>query len=151
MCVTQILLSRSTGSVKLADLGASTQLTDTMTKANTLIGSPCWMAPEIMSQEKYDGKADIWSLGITCLEMATGAPPHYGAHPVQVMNLIVASPPPVLEGEQFSKCFKEFVALCLVKDPEKRPTLTQLLRHAFVKKARKTAEIKLMMQGGTLR
>lgn len=86
------------------------------------------------------------SLGITCIEMATGAPPHFGIHPVQVMTLITNSPPPLLEGDAFSKGFKEFVSLCLVKDPNRRPTLTQLLKHAFIKKAKKTSEIKVMIK-----
>ncbi len=100
------------------------------------------MAPEVMSQSSYDGKADIWSLGITCLEMAYGKPPHSHIHPLQVMGIITRSAPPQLEGEQFSKPFKEFVSLCLIKDPARRPNLNLLIKHPFIKKAKKATIIK---------
>jgi len=140
-----ILLSNE-GQVKLADFGATGQLTDTMTKCNTFVGSPYWMAPEVMTQNKYDGKADIWSLGITCIEMATGKPPNATVHPMQVIALIPNKPPPKLtesETVKFSDEFKEFVSRCLVKKATERPNINELLRLNFVKRAGKTKLLKL--------
>jgi len=122
------------GYVKLADFGASRQLTDTVAKCNTFVGSPYWMAPEVMMQSNYDGKADVWSLGITCMEMALGKPPHSEVTPMKVMTVIAQAKPPELEGD-FSKPFKEFVAMCLVKDPVLRAPVSKLLKHPFVTKA----------------
>lgn len=136
-----ILLAKS-GQVKLADFGATGQLTDTMTKCNTFVGSPYWMAPEVMTNNSYDYKADIWSLGITCMEMATGRPPHARVHPLKVINIIPAEPPPKLEGDEFSKEFKNFVSVCLIKDPKKRPDINLLLTHPFVLKAGSTEILK---------
>jgi serine/threonine-protein kinase 24/25/MST4 len=138
-----ILLSTE-GAVKLGDFGASRQLTDTVAKCNTFVGSPYWMAPEVMMQSQYDGKADIWSLGVTCLEMTTGKPPHAAIHPLKVMNMIVRNEPPMLEGEQWTKEFKNFVSMCLIKDASKRPPLHILLRHPFIKKAKKVKDLKEM-------
>jgi len=129
-----ILLAKS-GQVKLADFGATAQLTDTMTKCKTFVGSPYWMAPEIMTESKYDGKADIWSLGITCIEMTTGKPPNWKLPPLRVINVIPAAPPPTLEKGKFSDEFNDFVNKCLVKDPNQRPTIKELLRTPFVKAA----------------
>jgi len=135
-----ILLSQE-GAVKLADFGASRQLTDTMAKCNTFVGSPYWMAPEVMMQSHYDGKADIWSLGVTCLEMANGKPPHSHIPPLKVMNLIVRNPPPELDGD-YSPVFKNFVKLCLVKEPKQRSALASLLKHPFTQKAKKLKVLK---------
>jgi serine/threonine-protein kinase 24/25/MST4 len=134
-----VLLSTQ-GAVKLADFGASRQLTDTMAKCATVVGSPYWMAPEVIKQDQYDGKADIWSLGITCIEMALGKPPHSKLTALRVMNSILKSDPPVLEDRDakegrkpWSREFKDFVKQCLQKEPNNRPALEVLLAHPFIR------------------
>nr|ABS32235.1 protein kinase [Carica papaya] len=137
------ILIDSNGAVKLADFGVSACMFDTgdrQRSRNTFVGTPCWMAPEVMQQlHGYDFKADIWSFGITALELAHGHAPFSKYPPMKVLLMTLQNAPPGLDYERdkrFSKSFKEMVAACLVKDPKKRPTSERLLKHPFFKHAR---------------
>ncbi|TYJ14325.1 hypothetical protein E1A91_A10G111000v1 [Gossypium mustelinum] len=137
------ILIDSNGAVKLADFGVSACMFDSgdrQRSRNTFVGTPCWMAPEVMQQlHGYDFKADIWSLGITALELAHGHAPFSKYPPMKVLLMTLQNDPPGLDYERdkrFSKSFKEMVATCLVKDPKKRPTSEKLLKHHFFKHAR---------------
>lgn len=130
------ILLNNEGHAKLADFGVAGQLTDTMAKRNTVIGTPYWMAPEVIQEIGYDCVADIWSLGITALEMAEGKPPYGDIHPMRAIFMIPTKPPPSFrQPDKWSAEFIDFVSKCLIKNPEARATAVDLLEHDFIKKA----------------
>lgn len=104
------------------------------------------MAPEVIEQAGYDFKADIWSLGITAMEMVNGEPPNASTHPMKVLFLIPKAPAPRLEGSGYSRDFKDFVAACLVKDPDRRPTAKELLQHRFIRCAGQVEGLQELIQ-----
>ncbi|XP_061355650.1 serine/threonine-protein kinase 1 isoform X2 [Gastrolobium bilobum] len=129
-----ILLTEQ-GDVKLGDFGVAAQLTRTMSKRNTFIGTPHWMAPEVIQESRYDGKVDVWALGVSAIEMAEGMPPRSDVHPMRVLFMISIEPAPMLEDkEKWSLYFHDFVAKCLTKEPRLRPTASEMLKHKFFEK-----------------
>ena len=140
-----ILLTED-GQVKLADFGVSTQLTRTLAKRNTFIGTPYWMAPEVITSEQqgtyYDHKSDIWSLAITAIEMAECAPPMFDMHPMRVLFMIPKMDVPTLKPTgKWSNDFKDYLKICLIKDPDQRPEARALLQHPFVRPQQQSRDI----------
>ncbi|WRX28244.1 Protein kinase domain - like 10 [Theobroma cacao] len=136
------ILLDNNGTVKLADFGVSACMFDSgdrQRSRNTFVGTPCWMAPEVLqSGTGYNSKADIWSFGITALELAHGHAPFSKYPPMKVLLMTIQNAPPRLDQDRdkkFSKSFKDMVAMCLVKDQTKRPTAEKLLKHSFFKHA----------------
>lgn len=149
------ILIDSSGAIKLGDFGVSACLFDAGDRKrmrNTFVGTPCWMAPEVMEQvHGYDFKADIWSFGITALELAHGHAPFSKYPPMKVLLMTLQNAPPGLDYERdhkFSKSFKQMIASCLVKDPTKRPTAKKLLKHSFFKQARSSDYILRVLLDG---
>lgn len=125
------------GVAKLADFGVSAQLANTLSKKDTVIGTPYWMSPEVISRSLYNKKTDIWSLGVTAIEMAEGEPPYSHIHPVRAMFVIQKNPARSLtEPHKWSNEFNDFVKKCLTIDPKQRPTSKELLIHSFIRRAR---------------
>ena len=127
------ILLTERGEVKLADFGVAAQLTSTMSKRNTFIGTPHWMAPEVIQESRYDGKVDMWALGISAIEMAEKYPPRWFVHPMRVLFMISKDPAPQLEERgKWSKHFQDFVRRCLMKEPRARPRADQVIEaHEF--------------------
>ncbi|KAB7507665.1 Serine/threonine-protein kinase 4 [Armadillidium nasatum] len=140
------ILLNTQGHAKLADFGVAGQLSDTMAKRNTVIGTPFWMAPEVIQEIGYDCVADIWSLGITALEMAEGKPPYGDIHPMRAIFMIPTKPPPSFrEPDQWQPEFIDFVSRCLVKSPEERATASELLQHDFILRAQPVTILRIMI------
>ncbi|KAF1492572.1 Myosin-IIIa, partial [Eudyptula minor novaehollandiae] len=133
------ILLTTEGGVKLVDFGVSAQLSSTRLRRNTSVGTPFWMAPEVIACEQqldssYDARCDAWSLGITAIELGDGDPPLADLHPMRALFKIPRNPPPTLQQpELWSPEFNDFIKKCLTKDYEKRPTVSSLLQHDFIK------------------
>ncbi|KAL5710795.1 non-specific serine/threonine protein kinase [Ranunculus cassubicifolius] len=149
------ILIDSNGTVKVGDFGVSASLFDNgdrQRSRNTFVGTPCWMAPEVMQQlHGYDFKADMWSFGITALELARGHAPFSKYSPIKVLLMTLQNAPPSLDhmkDKRFSKYFRSLVIACLVKDPKKRPSSAKLLKHPFFQKTRSNEYIsKTLLHG----
>lgn len=136
------ILIANNGSVKLCDFGVAAQLSQSMLKRQTMAGTPYWMAPEvIMEGVYYDTKVDIWSLGITAYEIATGNPPYCHMEAIRAMQMITKSKPPRLEGREYSQPLKEFIALCLDEDPKERPYAEELFKSKLIKQEKGTSTV----------
>lgn len=120
--------------MKLADFGVSAELTNTLNKRKTVVGSPYWMAPEVIRESHYDGRADVWSLGITCIEMAEGAPPHANLHPLRAIFVIPTKPAPTLaDPDNWSPEMLDFVRACCQKDASQRRDSASLSTLPFIR------------------
>uniref|UniRef100_A0A4W6DX18 non-specific serine/threonine protein kinase n=1 Tax=Lates calcarifer TaxID=8187 RepID=A0A4W6DX18_LATCA len=133
------ILLTTQGGIKLVDFGVSAQLTNTRLRRNTSVGTPFWMAPEVIACEQqldstYDARCDVWSLGITAIELGDGDPPLSDLHPMRALFKIPRNPPPTLhQPELWSDDFNDFICKCLIKDFELRPNVLDLLQHVFIK------------------
>ena len=112
----------------------------------TFVGTPFWMAPEVIQEAGYDFKADIWSLGITAMELVKGEPPNAEQHPMKALFQIPKAPAPRLESAKWSREIRSFVAACLIKDPDHRPSARELLQHRFIQKAGRVSELRDLIQ-----
>jgi len=131
------LLLNNNGIIKIGDFGVSKQVDQNQVNNQTKIGSPCWMAPEMLEEEggTYNELVDIWSLGITAIEMAEGKAPYSELSPFAVLvHITKNSPPKLQEPDEFSPEFSDFIAACLTKDPKQRPSAKDLLNHPFIQK-----------------
>lgn len=129
------VLLTNDGHVKLADFGVSAELTNTLNKRKTVVGSPFWMAPEVIKESHYDGRADVWSLGITAIEMAEGHPPHSNLHPMRAIFVIPTKPAPSLQDvDAWSPEMLDFIRCCCKKDPSQRYDSALLAGHTFIKR-----------------
>eukprot|EP01104_Vermistella_antarctica_P014929 TRINITY_DN479_c0_g1_i1.p1 TRINITY_DN479_c0_g1~~TRINITY_DN479_c0_g1_i1.p1 ORF type:complete len:526 (-),score=156.67 TRINITY_DN479_c0_g1_i1:267-1787(-) len=127
------ILINANGEVKIADFGVSSHVNNTIGKANTVIGTPLFMSPEVLEGATYSYTADIWSLGITAIEMAEGVPPYYEENIMRAMFLIASKDPPGLKDpKKWSKNFQDFILKCLTKDADKRPPAMEMMMHPFV-------------------
>jgi len=130
------ILLGTDGAVKLADFGYAAQLTQQKQKRNTIVGTPYWMAPELIRGQPYDHKVDIWSLGIMCMEMCEGEPPYMEFPPLRALFLITTKGiPPLKESAKWSPELTDFLQKCLNKEPDQRPDASVLLKHPFIGKA----------------
>ena len=129
------VLLTDAGHVKLADFGVSAELTNTINKRKTVVGSPFWMAPEVIRETMYNGRADVWSLGITAIEMAEGAPPHANLNPLRAIFVIPNRPSPTLsDPDNWSPEMLDFIRCCLHKVPSQRHDSAMLSSHPFVRR-----------------
>uniref|UniRef100_A0A9J8D478 non-specific serine/threonine protein kinase n=1 Tax=Cyprinus carpio carpio TaxID=630221 RepID=A0A9J8D478_CYPCA len=147
----QNVLLTENAEIKLVDFGVSAQLDRTIGRRNTFIGTPYWMAPEVIACDEnpdstYDYRSDVWSLGITALEMAEGAPPLCDMHPMRALFLIPRNPPPKLKSKKWSKKFQTFVDSCLVKNYLHRPSTETLLRHSFIKDLPNERQVRITLK-----
>lgn len=138
------ILLNENARAKLADFGVAGHLSDHLAKRVTVIGTPFWMAPEVIEEVGYGTKADIWSLGITCIEMADGKPPYHDLHPMRAIFMIPSNPPPTLSNpKDYSPQFREFIRQCLIKDPSNRPSAVELLNHPFIMQRKSSDSLKV--------
>ncbi|XP_078147423.1 TRAF2 and NCK interacting kinase b isoform X7 [Centroberyx gerrardi] len=147
----QNVLLTENAEVKLVDFGVSAQLDRTVGRRNTFIGTPYWMAPEVIACDEnpdatYDFKSDLWSLGITAIEMAEGAPPLCDMHPMRALFLIPRNPAPRLKSKKWSKKFQSFIESCLVKSHSQRPSTEQLLKHPFIRDLPNERQVRIQLK-----
>ncbi|XP_075419438.1 mitogen-activated protein kinase kinase kinase kinase 4 isoform X50 [Tenrec ecaudatus] len=147
----QNVLLTENAEVKLVDFGVSAQLDRTVGRRNTFIGTPYWMAPEVIACDEnpdatYDYRSDLWSCGITAIEMAEGAPPLCDMHPMRALFLIPRNPPPRLKSKKWSKKFFGFIEGCLVKNYTQRPSTEQLLKHPFIRDQPNERQVRIQLK-----